>query len=33
MKLISLPFEFELQGGGSAAPVEGQFIGNVPRAR
>lgn len=33
MKLISLPFEFELQGGGSAPPVEGQFIGNVPRAR
>ena len=30
MKLISLPFEFRLKNGGSAAPEEGQFIGAVP---
>lgn len=27
MKLVSLPFEFALRNGGSAPPVEGQFIG------
>jgi len=30
MKLISLPFEFALRNGGSAPPVEGQFIGLLP---
>ena len=30
MKLVSLPFEFHLQSGGSAQPEEGKFIGAVP---
>ncbi|MEE4216505.1 MAG: M23 family metallopeptidase [Xanthomonadales bacterium] len=33
MKLVSLPFEFELPGGGSAPPVQGKFVGSVPGAR
>ena len=30
MQVVSLPFEFRQPGGGSAAPVEGRYIGKVP---
>ena len=30
MRVVSLPFEFRLPGGGSAPPVEGEYLGNVP---
>ena len=30
MKLVSLPFEFRLANGGSAAPEQGKFVGLVP---
>lgn len=33
MKLVSLPFEFELTDGGSAPPVQGKFIGSIPGTR
>jgi murein DD-endopeptidase MepM/ murein hydrolase activator NlpD len=30
MKIVSIPFEFRLNNGGSAEPREGKFIGAVP---
>ena len=32
MRVVSLPFEFRQPGGGSAPPVEGEYIGKVPGA-
>ena len=30
MKLISLPFEFQMPDGSRQVPQEGQYVGNIP---